>query len=114
MDTNDLFERIMEESFWEIVNNEDRKLRDNNKEWKKYNKICSKAIKNHKLQNVLEECIPTELSEEDSKDLIKFHQADVERQVIENKEIFKAGIRLAYYFFNKIELIKIDESDLSD
>lgn len=113
MDLNNLFERLSEETFWEIINNEGRKLSENHKEWKKYSKICSKALENHKLQNILEDCVATAITEEECKDLIEYHQADIERQVIENKEMFKAGIRFAYYFFNKVELIKNDESDLS-
>lgn len=113
MDVDNLFKRMSEEVFWEIVNNEDKKLRIYNKEWQKYNKICVEAIKNKKLQGILEEEIPIELSEKDTEDLIKYHSANVERQVLENKAIFKAGFRYGYYFLNKMELIKNDESDLS-
>lgn len=114
MDLDNLFERISEEAFWEIVNDEDRKSRLHNKEWNKYNKICGKAMKNNKLQYVLEEHIPTAFSEEDSKDLIKYRSADIERQVIENKAMFKAGFRYAYFFLKQMEIIKDDDkSDLS-
>lgn len=112
MDFNNLFDRISDEVFWEIVNNESRKLRLHNSEWNKYNNICSRTMRNNKIQKVLEENIPTEFTKKDSKDLIKYHNADIERQVIENRALFKAGFRFAYFLLNKMEMIEIDESDL--
>ena len=113
MDINNLFENLSEEVFWEIINNENNKLRLYNREWQEYSELCSEALKNKKVQSILEEKIPIELSKKDTEDLIKYHSANVEREVIEDKAIFKAGFRYGYYFLKKMELIKEDESDLS-
>lgn len=111
MNSKELFENSFEEYFWEVLNNEDVKLRFNSKEWQEYNKICSEKIKNHKLQSVLEEDTAVELNIKDVEDLIAYHRADVERQILENNEMFKAGFRNAFYLFNKMELINDKNKD---
>lgn len=113
MDLNSLFERMSDETFWEVLNAENKNLRLHNKEWQKQNSICKEALNNTKLQEVLEERKPVELSKDDTKALIKYNDANDERKKIECEKMFNAGIRYAYFYLKKIGLLKDNESDLS-
>ena len=115
MNYDEMEENIFDELFWDIVNKECVYLNKYNPEYKKYGKLCSKIVgENKKIQLVIENDEPVALNEEDVEQLIEYIRADGERNILEHKRMLFAGAKYAYYFFEKMNLLKKLESDSSE
>lgn len=94
--------------FVEYIEDIKRYLRNTNEEYVKLqNKVHDILDKNENLTWILEgEINNRTLSNEECSALSKLVQIYYDIQSIEEKEIFFSGIKVAYFIFKKIEILK--------
>ncbi len=115
MDFERIFNQSCEEKHWDIVNDVVTYLMKTDEEYKNNSYYCADIIDScENLKTVLEENKPIALNEDEISKLIEYINKSSERNTMERKHIFYAGLRYAYFSIKEIGLLKETNIDFSN
>lgn len=106
MKLEEIYEKELDEMFWNVFNNDTLILREKNQKYADNCKKLCDIVKNEKLCAILEEYEPEVLSKNDMKSLIEYVKTLNENHLIESKQIFLSGAASSIYFLKQLNLIK--------
>lgn len=115
MEISEKLESIFIDNFWEILNFETNYLRDFDDEYLKHQEKSIDILKrNPKMAKLFDESEECEISINDSKDIIDYYTSSEAMHILEQQQMFKAGMKMAYFMFEDLNILKKKNDDISE
>lgn len=106
MDSEKELKKKFDELFWMVLNEESSKLKIEDQEYARLNKVCQGITgSSSKLQSVIETNTITSLTEEEVKNLVLYYESCIDRMVIEQRKMFYAGGKYFYLVLKETKII---------
>lgn len=107
MDSEKELKKKFDELFWMVLNEESSKLKIEDPEYARLNKVCQEITgSSSKLQSVIETNTITSLTEEEVKSLVLYYESCIDRMVIEQRKMFYAGGKYFYLVLKEAKIIE--------